>query len=484
MLSRGPPHAMLSPWLAHTQALTAYRAGPANSLGAIVVIGNEAGDLDSLVSALAMAAWQPFGGGALWVPVAPFARCDFRLRQDACLLFRHAGLTFDDADAPADLLHLDEADAATAKAWQAGAGLGVALVDHNVQAAEVASVFGERVVAIVDHHNDAGRALAPPLDDGLGAVVVGSAALRHIDPSAGSTCSMLTELMDDACSEPAEGLRQHSIELLVLMLAAIAVDTRGLDPKLLGQKFVAADVRACQKLFGALGASVPCVLPPVGRAGGSEARELVLEAISALRALELPVAARVGGAASIGALCETLLAARYDVRELTTLELLRWDCKEGVRGEGDGAMRVRIAAICETVPELLQRSDGAAGLEAAMRNACERNGGAVGVLFALTKEDEAQGGRKGLVAYVGGEAVDAPITALVCGLLDAIAGTPSLPSALSSNPLFKAQRIEQEGFGIQWEAVEGAPRLRVSSLRAAATRKTLLPAVLQLGLSL
>ena len=89
-----------------------------------------------------------------------------------------------------------------------------------------------------------------------------------------------------------------------------------------------------------------------------------------------------------------------------------------------------------------------------------------------------------------------------------MAGVPALPAALAANALFQAswlpplpspadrpcplakrarrsflqaQRIEEEGFGISWEPVEGAPRLRVSRLRAAATRKTLMPALLQMG---
>ena len=52
---------MLQPWLA--QAIAGFRAGPeaAGFSSAIVSIGNDAGDLDSLVSSLAIADWQPVG---------------------------------------------------------------------------------------------------------------------------------------------------------------------------------------------------------------------------------------------------------------------------------------------------------------------------------------------------------------------------------------------------------------------------------------
>ena len=224
--------------------------------------------------------------------------------------------------------------------------------------------------------------------------------------------------------------------------------------------------------------------------------------------VQLPEAARVGGATTIAQLSEVLLAARYDVSALTTLELLRWDYKEGERAGGGGT--VGIAAICETYEELLARSGGGpSSLEVAMAEAAERRGG-LSVLLALTKEDEAEGGLKGLVALLppGDELLDPPLrgssgevvgkaaevaaeaTAAAASvrkaeaLLDAVAGIPILPAALASNGLFKAQSIEEEGFGINWQKVDGAPRLRVSKLRGVATRKTLMPAVLRLGLDL
>jgi hypothetical protein len=229
----------------------------------------------------------------------------------------------------------------------------------------------------------------------------------------------------------------------------------------------------------------------------------------------------VGGARTLAELSDTLLAARYDVRKFSTVELMRWDYKELVRHLGGaerggesaaaaeggsiavgaaaaeggsmamgagaaegGSMAVGIAAICETIPELIARSGGAAGLEKAMAEASERRGG-LGLLLALTKEDDTQGGCKGIVALLPPSAAadsgPSAASAEAAALLEALSGVLTLPAALSSNALFTAQSIEQEGFGIRWEAVTGAPRLRLSSLRSVATRKTLMPAVLQLG---
>eukprot|EP00966_Prymnesium_polylepis_P248753 5751498-Prymnesium_polylepis.1 len=103
---------MLHEWL--DEARRAFCSGPAadGPAAAIVCVGNDAGDLDSLAASIALADWQPIGGCGgrpLWVPMAPFARRDFRLRQDACMLLIHCGVPFDEAGAPAGLLHLDEA---------------------------------------------------------------------------------------------------------------------------------------------------------------------------------------------------------------------------------------------------------------------------------------------------------------------------------------------------------------------------------------
>jgi hypothetical protein len=192
--------------------------------------------------------------------------------------------------------------------------------------------------------------------------------------------------------------------------------------------------------------------------------------------------AAVGGARTLAELSEVLLAARYDVSKLSTLELLRWDYKQAARPMGGGSgqtLAVGIAAICETVPELVSRSGGAAGLEAAMAEASARRGG-LGLLFALTKEDPADANAKGLVVLLPTDAGTDAESDAGTALLEALEGVPALPEALATNKLFQAQQIGSEGFGIRWQAVEGAPRLRVSRLRAAATRKTLMPALLGL----
>ena len=172
--------AALQPWL--QEAMGVFLAGPRAGEDCVVSVGNDAGDLDSVVSAIALSYWLDTPG-LRYLPVASFPRQDFKLRQDATLLFAHSGLPCgtDDA-APTNLLHWGELTPEALGRWP---GIGVALTDHNKVAVEVSGTLGAgaKVTAVVDHHNDerAASTLSSPL--------------RVIDAAAGSTCSLLAELM-------------------------------------------------------------------------------------------------------------------------------------------------------------------------------------------------------------------------------------------------------------------------------------------------
>jgi hypothetical protein len=195
------------------EARAAFLAGPTADVPlAVAAIGNEAGDLDSVVSAIGYAEWQAeasAGSGVLFVPVAPFDSRDFALRRDVSALFSHIGAPFDRDGAPACLLHADEVGAAASR-WRAaanatrGGGLGLALTDHNRATRATRELIGERVVAIVDHHQDERCHLARPATSGAAGAHDDALAmlppLREIDPAAGSTCSLLVELMGDECA--------------------------------------------------------------------------------------------------------------------------------------------------------------------------------------------------------------------------------------------------------------------------------------------
>ena len=173
----------------------------AGDAGAIV-IGNEAADLDSMVSAilygqLASACRAP--DAPLVVPVINCPRRDFVLRTEAVYLFGALGV---DVDA---LLFVDEIDL---EALYRTGRLHLTLVDHNILAADQEQ-YADAVDAIIDHHADGG--FCP------------QASPRTIEP-VGSDATLVAEAM----------LRDRP-DLIdagsaMLLLGTILLDTVNLDP--------------------------------------------------------------------------------------------------------------------------------------------------------------------------------------------------------------------------------------------------------------
>jgi exopolyphosphatase len=95
----------------------------------VFVVGNQAGDLDTVVSALALAYLEGElckDSDRVFVPLIPFARDDFRLRGDAQKIFEQAGFELDSAGAPSSLLFYNEVDFGEGPRNSA-----VMLTDHN-----------------------------------------------------------------------------------------------------------------------------------------------------------------------------------------------------------------------------------------------------------------------------------------------------------------------------------------------------------------
>ncbi|XP_065154576.1 exopolyphosphatase PRUNE1 isoform X1 [Paramisgurnus dabryanus] len=115
-----------------------------NSPGLHVVMGNEACDMDSMVSALTFAYFlsKTLNSKRLPVPILNIPRREFPLRSDSIFLLRETGLSQD------DLLFRDEVDLHSLhKAKQ----LTLTLVDHNVLPSSD-SELEEAVVEVIDHH--------------------------------------------------------------------------------------------------------------------------------------------------------------------------------------------------------------------------------------------------------------------------------------------------------------------------------------------
>lgn len=186
------PHTMASAPLA---AFLRTRKGLA-ALGATHwVLGNEAGDLDSLACAIGFAFLSQYAepSGPQWVPVVQTPRADLVLRPENLAMLHKCRVD------PEALVCVDEVPAL-------GADAVLALVDHN----RVSDAFrAAQVAAIIDHHVDEGAHT--------------SADARVVVPPerAGSCASVLTTYFAPRLP-PAPPLPPAMADLL---LSAVLIDT-------------------------------------------------------------------------------------------------------------------------------------------------------------------------------------------------------------------------------------------------------------------
>ncbi len=178
-----------------------------------VVVGNEAADLDSVVSSLCYAYLHTLRSGTAAVALINCTRSDFVLRKEILYLLALAGIPLD------DLLFIDTVNLS---ALLENAEL--ILVDHNQPKIDWIG-YSFKISAIIDHHKDAGL-------------------FQNVSPriirTVGSTATLI-----------AEEFMRHSVhierDVASLLLAAIILDTQNLSPQL--KKATAADGDAVTALL-------------------------------------------------------------------------------------------------------------------------------------------------------------------------------------------------------------------------------------------
>jgi len=166
-----------------------------------VVIGNEAADLDSIVSSMARAYVLSMNGrdGESFFAVINIPRQDLQMRRDAILLFEMLDV---------DLSTLFFIDEVPLDRWAEEGKLFLHLVDHNLLSIQQEHL-SDRVLTIVDHHSDAGISYPACREKEL--MTVGSASTLIAK-------RWLEESRD-----------QMSSYWATLLLAPILLDTRGLE---------------------------------------------------------------------------------------------------------------------------------------------------------------------------------------------------------------------------------------------------------------
>ena len=179
------------------------------------MVGNEAADVDSLVSSYVMAELLR-GQGKRATALAQIPREEFRLRGDAVALFRRAGSEVLEDGSPVKMAFWDEV-----KWEEVSQERSVVLVDHNKMTEQVAKHF-EHVVQVLDHH--AGGVAYPE-------------AVSIIDEALGSCCSLVVEQAS-----------KWSSELSCLLAGVILLDCRNFDSE--AKKGTARDLEALKRLEG------------------------------------------------------------------------------------------------------------------------------------------------------------------------------------------------------------------------------------------
>lgn len=163
-----------------------------NNINLHVVIGNEAADADSIVSALCCAYIKSMKDSSKsltthYVPVCCIPRSDLILRRDISILFQLTGLDMN------DLICLDDCklELLSKQAKSKTENLKITLTDHN----EISRYWKDdtvsiesHIIEIIDHHKDKGKYPS----------IVGKSrriAFNHTTgvETAGSTCTLIAE---------------------------------------------------------------------------------------------------------------------------------------------------------------------------------------------------------------------------------------------------------------------------------------------------
>ncbi|XP_038828400.1 exopolyphosphatase PRUNE1-like [Salvelinus namaycush] len=181
----------------------AIKGSAEGSSGIHVILGNEACDLDSMVSSLAFAYFlskTSGSSGKTVVPVLNIPRAEFHLRSDNVFLLKESGVP------PEALVFRDEVDLA---GLHRAKRLMLTLVDHNVlPSADID--LEEAVVEVIDHH--------------------------HLERTPSISCSVTVETVGSCATLVTEHIHHKAPEVLdrqvaQLLYGAIVLDCVNMAPE-------------------------------------------------------------------------------------------------------------------------------------------------------------------------------------------------------------------------------------------------------------
>ena len=173
-------------------------------------------DLDSICSTVFLAylrTYSPFSrNDTFYIPLSNLPRRDLALRPELTPVLSHANLKPSDLITLSDLTNYPKPISPPLTRWL--------LVDHNSLQAELGSIYGERVVGCIDHHEEEYKI---PWDCG---------SEPRIVEEAGSCSSLVLEYCKPTWTElgkiRTEEVRQWNAELARLAIAPVLADTANL----------------------------------------------------------------------------------------------------------------------------------------------------------------------------------------------------------------------------------------------------------------
>ncbi|KAF8062198.1 exopolyphosphatase [Lyophyllum atratum] len=314
-----------------------------------VVMGNEAGDLDSVASSIGFAWLQSEVHKKPTIPLLQLDRDDLDLRAENTYALRLAGI-----DKPKEQL-LFLTDLADIKPFPSQ---NFALVDHNrLGALYTASNPSAKVVAVIDHHEDEG-------------LYKDTANPRIIAPC-GSCASHIAALCPSEVPS----------DLATLLLCAILIDTNGLKP---GGKATPTDLYAAGFLASrsTLASELPQKLV-TALLDDPKSKPEALHDVPAIRELK-----------------KTLVQKKGDISHLSGRDLLRRDYKDysyTLPWAGGQTVKAGIASVPVSLKSWAK--DGALE-EAAIPWMKERGIDILGVLTSYNAGKKGKGKHKREMAWV------------------------------------------------------------------------------------
>ncbi|CAE6470174.1 unnamed protein product [Rhizoctonia solani] len=368
--------------------------------GWTIVMGNEAGDLDSCASALAYSYLSTTLDHKPTVALIQTPRADLSLRAENLLAYGYAHLDKNNSD----LLTIDDITASTKLEDLRSS---YALVDHNKLLPKFLAKDGplastDRVTAIMDHHEDDRAHL--------------DANPRLIYP-AGSCASIVTDYFKPRLPpSPAPG--DAITNVFTLLLSAITIDTSGLKDN---GKTTQSDIDAVNFIYPLTPFGAPTI------AGGEPNKDHK----------PLPE------------LADILVDAKRDVSRLSGHDLLRRDYKEFEWNDSKGALvRVGLSTVPMGLKHWIER-DGKKKFWAAQEAWIkERNLAVSGVLTTFRTRQRNKHKREMLVVLPQIEEVaDAP-SGLELKLYTGIEGNSALGAEQKTVPGIEGKRARA------WEQTE------------------------------